>query len=147
MKLELTKREITALRKVAQHITSDIEVMGDKSEPADQRKRAKDLEEGRAVILKLLRIVTPTLKVGAGDTAKHVCGLQGFGQADDVCPACVRPNSSSRMRAAIATATSSGKRQPASATAFIAICLNVSISILLITTPAARILQPPLRYR
>jgi hypothetical protein len=61
LKLELTKREIAALRKVSQHLTSDIEVMGDKSEPADQRKQAKVLEEGRLVILELLRIVTPNL--------------------------------------------------------------------------------------
>jgi hypothetical protein len=55
----LTAIERKLLREVALHIGGDIESMGDKSEPPDQRARAKQLEGGRAVIFELLRITTP----------------------------------------------------------------------------------------
>lgn len=69
-----------------------------RKEAAEKIAEAQRIEDGLSAdqdavyaAVEAARARIEAKKVGAGDTA-HVCGLQGFGQAGDECPACVRPN-------------------------------------------------------
>ena len=69
-----------------------------RKEAAEKIAEAQRIEDGLSAdqdavyaAVEAARARIEAKKVGASDTA-HVCGLQGFGQAGDECPACARPN-------------------------------------------------------